>query len=79
MAERAEIDWWFHGSRTIFPDHWETFAAFVPEAERGDLLSAYYRRLTGPDREQQLAAAIALRTFSGKPRPSCPMPSMSRP
>lgn len=65
MAERAEIDWWFHGSRTIFPDHWEIFANFVPEAERSDLLGAYYRRLTGPDREQQLAAAVALRTFSG--------------
>jgi len=66
MAERPEIDWWFHGARTIFPDHWEAFAAFVPEVERDDLLGAYYRRLTGPDPEQQMAAAISLRTYSGR-------------
>lgn len=66
LAEPAEIDWWFHGSRTIFPDHWEAFAGFVPEGERGDLLRAYHRRLTGPDAELQLAAAISLRSFSGR-------------
>lgn len=64
LASRAEIEWWFQGCRAIFPDRWEEFAGFVPEAERGDLLTAYYRRLTGEDPELRLAAAIRLRTFS---------------
>ncbi|MFE0753629.1 prolyl aminopeptidase [Inquilinus sp. NPDC058860] len=64
LASRAEVDWWFQGCRVLFPDRWEAFAGFVPEAERGDLLAAYHRRLTGEDPELRLAAAISLRTFS---------------
>lgn len=64
LASRAEVDWWFQGCRVLFPDCWEAFAGFVPEAERDDLLTAYHRRLTGEDPELRLAAAISLRTFS---------------
>ncbi|WP_230983044.1 prolyl aminopeptidase [Inquilinus limosus] len=64
LASRAEIDWWFQGCRVLFPDRWEDFAGFVPEEERGDLLTAYHRRLIGEDPKLRLAAAIRLRTFS---------------
>ena len=33
----------------IFPDAWEPYEAHIPEAERGDMIAAYYRRLTGGD------------------------------
>lgn len=66
LARRAEADWWFHGVRAIFPDHWDEFAAHVPEGERHDLLAAYYRRLTSADLDVCLAAAQRLRTFSAK-------------
>lgn len=66
LAAREEIEWWFHGSAVIFPDYWEEFAEFIPEAERGDLLGAYHRRLHGPDEDLRLRAAIALRTFSAR-------------
>jgi proline iminopeptidase len=33
----------------VFPDAHAAFAQFLPEAERGDLLGSYLRRLTDPD------------------------------
>lgn len=74
MAQRSEIDWWFQGSRMIFPDHWEAFAEFVPEAERHDLLLAYYKRLTSDDAGLRAAAAISLRTFSAQTQTFLPDP-----
>ncbi|MBZ6078701.1 prolyl aminopeptidase [Microvirga puerhi] len=64
LADAADIEWWFNGSRMIFPDRWEIFSSFIPEDERHDLLSAYYRRLTSEDPDRCIEAAIALRTFS---------------
>ena len=49
LATRAELDWFMHGIRTIFPEAWRAFAEFLPEDERGDLLASYYRRLTDAD------------------------------
>jgi proline iminopeptidase len=37
----------------------------VPESERGDLLAAYYRRLTHPDPRIHLPAARAWSTYEG--------------
>lgn len=54
---REEIDWWLYGMRMIQPEYWAKFAAFVPEAERHDLLEAYWKLLTGADRKQALQAA----------------------
>jgi len=41
----------------IQPELWNEFAGFIPSEERGDLLEAYWKRLTGDDRELALAAA----------------------
>ena len=51
--------WWFEGMRAFFPEHWREFASPIPEAERGDLLGAYLRRLTDPDPKVHLPAAKA--------------------
>ncbi|WP_037110913.1 prolyl aminopeptidase [Pseudorhizobium marinum] len=66
LAGREDIDWWFNGLRAIFPDEWETFSAFIPEGERHDLLSAYYRRLTSGNADEEAAAALSLRGFSAR-------------
>lgn len=58
MIRRFEIDWMYsNGASIVFPDKFEPYQAHIPEAERGDMIAAYYRRLTDPDREVQLAAA----------------------
>src|SRR5579884_825401 len=55
LLRRWEIDWFYQrGASAIYPDAWEPYLAHIPEAERGDMLSAYYRRLTSEDPEIQL-------------------------
>ena len=57
---QSELDWlYLQGASEIFPDKWEEFLAPIPEAERGDLVAAYHRRLTDPDPAVQLPAAKA--------------------
>jgi proline iminopeptidase len=45
LCRRKDIDWWFHGVRTLFPELWEAFAAPIPPAERADLRRAYCTRI----------------------------------
>ncbi|MDJ0389428.1 prolyl aminopeptidase [Roseomonas sp. E05] len=74
-ARKQEVAWWFHGVRSLFPDHWAEFAAHVPEAERGDLLAAYHRRLMNPDPAVHIPAGIALRGFSARTQTFRPDPA----
>ena len=57
LLRQEEIKWWLYGIRMIQPELWQQFAGFIPEQERGDLLEAYWKRLTGDDRELALQAA----------------------
>ena len=42
-----ELRWFYQeGASALFPDAWERFLAPIPPAERGELIKAYYRRLT---------------------------------
>lgn len=58
MLRPKEIRWFYQeGASYIFPDAWEHYLAPIPEAERHDLVTAYYQRLTSPDLQvRQLAA-----------------------
>ncbi len=57
---QRELDWLYvQGASEIFPDKWEEFLAPIPEEERGDLVAAYHRRLTGDDEAEKLIAAKA--------------------
>ncbi len=58
LLRKKEIDWFYQGGASIlFPDAWEPYIAHIPQPERGDMLGAYYRRLTGSDPGVRLAAA----------------------
>ncbi len=66
MLRRWELEWFYqNGCDALYPDAWETYLAAIPEVERGDLMSAYYRRLTGADPEARLAAAKAWSVWEG--------------
>jgi proline iminopeptidase len=66
LVRKKEIDWFYQrGADAIFPDAWEHFLAPIPEAERGDLLQAYHRRLTSDDPEIRQAAARAWSVWEG--------------
>ncbi|MDX9874856.1 MAG: prolyl aminopeptidase [Spongiibacteraceae bacterium] len=60
LCRRADLLWFYQeGASRIFADHWQQFIAPVPVAERGDLLRAYYRLLTGSNELARMAAAKA--------------------
>ena len=65
LVRPQEIDWFMHGMRNVFPEAWRAFAEFLPEAERGDLLRSYHRRLVDPDPAVHLAAAQAWDRYEG--------------
>ncbi|MFN3700369.1 MAG: prolyl aminopeptidase [Alphaproteobacteria bacterium] len=58
LCEKPEIDWFLYGMGNVFPEAWEQFTDIIPEAERSDLLGAYYKRLTEGDEKAQIEAAI---------------------
>lgn len=49
LGRAAEIDWFLHGMRQIFPEAWRDFVAALPTEERGDILRGFHRRLVDPD------------------------------
>jgi proline iminopeptidase len=65
LGRPQEIDWFMRGMGTVFPEAWRAFADFIPQAERGDLLGAYCRRLADPDPDVRLAAALAWSGYEG--------------
>jgi proline iminopeptidase len=66
LCRRKEIQWFYQeGASAIFPDVWEEYVRVIPEAERGDFLTAYHRRLTSDDEAVQLEAARAWSIWEG--------------
>lgn len=63
---RSELLWFYqHGASEMFPDAWEHFLEPIPVAERGDMMAAYYHRLTGDDHEVRQQCARAWSTWEG--------------
>ncbi|GAB4284097.1 MAG: prolyl aminopeptidase [Roseovarius sp.] len=57
---RAELDWFYGGGAARFwPEAWEAFQRPIPEAERGDMIAAYHRRLFSGDRAEEVRHARA--------------------
>jgi len=64
---RAELEWFYQeGCSWLFPDAFEDYFKVIPEAERGDMIAAYYRRLTSEDPETQVAVARAWSAWEGR-------------
>ena len=66
MLRSKEIAWFYqHGASEMFPDRWQHYLEPIPKAEHSDLLAAYYRRLTGDDEAERMAAAKAWSIWEG--------------
>lgn len=66
MLRRSELEWFYQsGANALYPDAWESYEAAIPEVERGDMMSAYYRRLTSDDEAVRTAAARAWSVWEG--------------
>ncbi len=68
MLRRWELEWFYQnpgGAGALYPDLWEHYVAPIPESERGDMMRAYYARLTSEDAEARKSAAKAWSIWEG--------------
>jgi proline iminopeptidase len=66
LLRRSELEWFYQqGCNALYADAWETYRDAIPEVERADMMSAYYRRLTSPDAATRIAAARAWSVWEG--------------
>ena len=66
LGRDEDIQWLFQeGSSYLFPDNFEHFKNHIEESKRGDLVSAYYEKLTSPDEKIRKAAAKAWSDWEG--------------
>ena len=67
LLTEAEVQWFYQkGVSNVFPDAFERYQAPIPEAERGDMVSAFYKRLTSPHRDERVTAARAWARWEGE-------------
>ena len=74
LLRREELLWFYQeGASWLYPDAFEEYLGHIPAAEQGDLMSAYYKRLTSADPAVQSAAAKVWSVWEG--RTSCLIPN----
>lgn len=67
LCRQQDIQWFYQsGASAIFPDYWQDFLRPIPLEERGDLLTAYYRRLTGSNELERMQAAKTWSIWEGR-------------
>ena len=67
LCRPRDVHWFYQeGASYLLPDLWQDFLKPIPDAERQDMVSAYYRRLTGDDEIAMLAAAMAWSLWEGR-------------
>lgn len=79
LCRDVELRWFYQfGAHLLFPDAWERYISIIPEEERGDLVRAYYRKLTDPDPAVRKEAATAWSTWEGTALKLLPDPKLLR-
>jgi proline iminopeptidase len=78
LCRKSEIQWFLYGLREFAPEAWRAFAGHIPEAERGDLLAAYWQRLMDPNPAVHLPAARAWSVYEGSCSTLLPSPETVR-
>ena len=77
LLRQQELEWFYQdGANRMFPDAWQRYYHAIPEAERDDLLQAYYRRLTHDDPEVRIPAARAWATWEASTSKLIPSDSL---
>lgn len=67
LCRPRDIHWFYQdGASRLLPDSWQEYLQPIPEAERDNLVAAYYRRLTGEDEVARMAAARAWSLWEGR-------------
>jgi proline iminopeptidase len=76
LVRSREISWYYQdGCNRFFPDLWKAFVEQIPAQERGDMVKAYYRRLTSEDARIRIPAAKAWSVWEGSTVTLLPSPA----
>ena len=60
LGRQSDVDWLYQdGASHFYPENFEKFKAPIPVEEQGELVNAYYKRLTAEDESICLEAARA--------------------
>jgi proline iminopeptidase len=68
LLRRWEIEWFYQnpgGAAALYPDLWEHYVEPIPDSERGDMIRAYYQRLTSDDPQVLKRASKAWSLWEG--------------
>ena len=77
LCRPEEIRWFYQeGASWIYPDVWEQYRDLIPPGERGDMLTAYHRRLTSEDEAVRVEAARAWSVWEGSTSKLYPDPDL---
>ncbi len=77
MLRQKELQWFYQeGTSYIFPDAWEEYLKPIPPEERGDMITAYYKRLTHSDPNIRMEAARAWSVWEGSTSRLLPDPNL---
>ncbi|MDQ3907776.1 MAG: prolyl aminopeptidase [Acidobacteriota bacterium] len=77
LCRPKEIRWFYQeGASNIYADVWEQYLNVIPPEERGDMLAAYYRRLTSDDEATRIEAARAWSVWEGSTSKLYPDPDL---
>ncbi len=77
LCRPQEFKWFYQeGASRLFPDYWQDYLAPIPVEEQGDLMQAFYKRLTGADQIAQMHAAKAWSCWEGRTATLRPNPQV---
>ena len=66
LSRDEDIQWLFQsGAARLFPEAWKHYQEPIPENERNDMVSAYYKRLTSENEITRMGAAKAWSIWEG--------------
>lgn len=67
LCREKDLHWFYQeGADRIFPDYWKDYLQPIAQSERGDMMSAYYKKLTGDNELAKMAAAKAWSLWEGR-------------
>lgn len=67
LCREKDVRWFYQeGTSRLFPDFWKDYLAPIPEGQRSDMITAYYKRLTGTDEVSRMKAAESWCVWEGR-------------
>ena len=67
LLRKSEIDWFYqNGASHVYPDAFARYVSAIPEDERGDLMTAFHKRLTSSNWDERIRAARAWARWEGE-------------